>query len=82
MLHERLGVYSRKEFIYIPYGAEKGDCIYCKHGVLRREKQVEESFESREDYICAHCRAVFLEHSNRYFKRVAVWRGLYGQRCN
>lgn len=77
MLHKRLSGYSKKEYIYIPYGADKGDCLYCPRGVLRRDEQVENSFEAREGYICPECGTVFLEHSNRYFKRVAVWRRLF-----
>ena len=77
MLHKKLSGYSKKEYIYIPYGAEKGDCMYCRKGVLRKDVQVEMTFGSKEGYICPDCGAVFLEHSNRYFKRIAVWRGLY-----
>lgn len=73
MLHKRLLAYSKKEYVYIPFGADKGDCIYCPTGVLRRDEEVESVFNKREGYICPDCGAVFLEHSNRYFKRVAVW---------
>jgi len=73
MLHVSPDRYEEKELVYIPYGAEKGDCPYCFTGVLRREEDVQEQFHSKEGYICAKCGAVFLELGNRYYGRVAVW---------
>jgi len=65
--------YNERELVYIPYGAEKGDCPYCHTGVLRREEVVQSAFKRKEGYICAKCGTVFLEIGGRYYGRVAVW---------
>ena len=77
MLHVRPSEHDCQELIYIPMGAEKGDCPYCYTGVLRREDEVQKVFNCKEGYICAGCGTIFLEHSNRYYGRVAVWNGLH-----
>ena len=80
MLHVRSSGFSRNELVYIPMGAEKGDCPYCYVGVLRREDDVQQAYNCKEGYICAECGTVFLELGNRYYGRVAVWRGLHRRR--
>jgi len=77
MLHVKPSGYDHRELVYIPMGAEKGDCPYCFSGVLRRENEVQEAFKCKEGYICAQCGTVFLELGNRYYGRVAVWQGLH-----
>jgi hypothetical protein len=62
------------DLVYIPVGAEKGDCPHCYVGVLRREEEVQDVFHCREGYICANCGAIFLEKQPRYYGRVAVWK--------
>ena len=82
MQHVRPSEYDRQNLIYIPMGAEKGDCPYCYTGVLRREDEVQNTYKCKEGYICAGCGTVFLELGNRYYGRVAVWGGLQKrQRC-
>jgi hypothetical protein len=68
--------YDQKELVYIPMGAEKGDCPYCYYGVLRRDPQVEEIYNLREGYICAKCGVVYAELYNRFFKKLAKDEGL------
>lgn len=63
--------YAWKELIYIPTGAEKGDCPYCFSGVLRRDDRVQNMYKCKEGYICAGCGTVFLEVGHRYFGRSA-----------
>lgn len=59
--------YVWKELVYIPTGAEKGDCPYCFKGVLRRDGVVQKMYGCKEGYICADCGTVFLEVGHRYF---------------
>lgn len=80
MLHVKPNWQRSQELVYIPMGAEKGDCPYCYTGVLRREGDVQEVFQCKEGYICAECGTVFLELGNRYYGRVAVWRSLHNSR--
>ncbi len=61
-----------EELLYIPYGADKGDCPYCFYGVLRREEEVEEKYKVNEGYICPTCGAMFTETFKRYFRRISV----------
>jgi len=68
--------YNFKNLVYIPYGAEKGDCPFCFTGVLRRDPDVEELYLMKEGYICARCGAVYEELVGRYFNKIAVDRGL------
>lgn len=68
--------YDQKELVYIPMGAEKGDCPFCYHGVLRRDPKVEDIYDLREGYICAECGIVYGEIFNRFFKRLAKDKGL------
>jgi len=77
MLHVKPSGYERQELVYIPYGAEKGDCPFCYKGVLRRDGNVQRTFNCKEGYICAECGTVFLELGQRYYGRVAVWRSIY-----
>lgn len=74
MLHLKPREYNLDELVYIPFGAEKGDCPFCFLGVLRREEDVQRVYKCKEGYICAKCGTVFLDQGNRYFGRVAVWR--------
>jgi hypothetical protein len=76
MLHIDPNEYDRRMLVYIPTRAEKGDCPYCYTGVLRRDDDVQRVFNCKEGYICAECGTVFLEFGNRYYGRVAVWKGL------
>lgn len=48
-------------FIFIPVGAEKGDCCVCSTGVLYRSETVEEAFGTKEGYRCDKCRTPFIE---------------------
>lgn len=64
------------ELVYIPYGAEKGDCPHCYCGVLRREVEVENKYKVKEGYICYKCGAMFIEVFPRNFKRVSVKGGM------
>jgi len=74
MLHRQPQGYIKENLVYVPMGADKGDCPHCNGGVLRRENTVQESFSVREGYICARCGTVFIESDyRRYFKRVAAW---------
>ena len=68
--------YDPEKLIYIPYGAEKGDCPYCYYGVLRRDPDVERIYKIKEGYICAKCGTVYEELFGRRFKRIAIDRGL------
>jgi len=72
MLNDTLSGYDKKELVYIPYGAEKGDCPFCSAGVLRRDYRIEEIYKSREGYICPVCGTIFSELCNRLFRRIAV----------
>ncbi len=72
MLNIAKAPFDSKELVYVPFGAEKGDCPFCFHGVLRREKNVEIRFNVREGYICGMCGALYIEKGMRYFKRIAV----------
>lgn len=48
-------------FVYIPYTADKGDCLVCPDGVLARDSNVEEEFCVREGYTCDVCGAHYVE---------------------
>jgi hypothetical protein len=48
-------------FVYIPRGADKGDCLNCSTGVLYRDKTVEEAFGTKEGYRCDTCGTPFVE---------------------
>jgi len=48
-------------FVYIPYTADKGDCLKCPEGVLERDINVEEEFCVREGYSCDTCGARYVE---------------------
>jgi len=52
---------DRKYLIYIPHGADKGDCPFCQEGVLGRESQVERTFRVAEGYRCDLCGRAFIE---------------------
>lgn len=70
-----------KELVFIPSGADKGDCPYCSTGVLARDSQVEQEHCVREGYVCDTCgrhyiEAVFAYHGmcdcgRRYFVNVS-----------
>lgn len=62
---------NKKELVFIPYGADKGDCPFCGY-VLRREGTVENRFNVKEGYVCDHCGTLFVELHGRYFRRIAV----------
>ena len=68
--------YDPKELVYIPTGAEKGDCPYCYHGVLRRDPTVEQIYDTKEGYICANCGIVYDELFRRFFRKIAIDIGL------
>jgi len=72
MLRNLFNNYNYEELLYIPYGADKGDCPYCYHGVLRREEEVEQKYKVKEGYICPTCGAMFTELFGRNFRRIAV----------
>ena len=57
-----------KELVYIPAGADKGDCPYCSTGVLARDQEVEQSEQVREGYICDTC-------GRHFIKAVVAYRG-------
>jgi hypothetical protein len=74
-----------KDLVFIPYGADKGDCPFCNSGVLARDIYVENSFCVREGYSCDICGTAFIEAvqafrstglDTRYF--VGVGQGLNG----
>lgn len=48
-------------FVYIPRGADKGDCLNCSTGVLFRDETVEEAFDVKEGYRCDKCHTPFIE---------------------
>jgi hypothetical protein len=77
MLHRRPYNCNKDNLVYIPYGAEKGDCPYCFTGVLRREEEVQNKFSCKEGYICAQCGVVFLEKQRRYFGKITSYQGIY-----
>ena len=52
---------ERKDLVYIPYGADKGDCPHCLEGVLERDSTVESMFKVREGYKCDICCRNFIE---------------------
>jgi len=64
-----LSLYDNKELVYVPWGADKGDCPYCDKGVLRRDEKTEEIFRVSEGYVCDLCRTRFTELARRYFYR-------------
>ncbi len=72
MLHTIFNNCDYKELLYIPYGADKGDCPYCFYGVLRREEEVEIKYKVKEGYMCPTCGAQFTEFFKRNFRRIAV----------
>lgn len=80
MLRNLFNSYNYEELLYIPYGAEKGDCPYCSRGVLRREEEVESKYKVNEGYICPDCGAVFTELFGRNFRRIAVQQGIRHRR--
>lgn len=63
--------YDLKDLVYIPFGADKGDCPYCYYGVLRRDEGIETKYSVREGYICPRCGVIFTELFKRRFKRIA-----------
>lgn len=81
MLHKRYNNYeipcNKKEMVYIPFGADKGDCPYCINGVLQRDDNVEKNYDSKEGYVCPICVTPFLEINNRLFVRGSIWNKLY-----
>jgi hypothetical protein len=76
-LKMRFSVRPSKVDVYIPHGAEKGDCPYCFTGVLFRNVDKEAVLGVRELYTCASCGIDFVENfsvGRRYFsKRVPVF---------
>lgn len=78
MLHKRFVDYSYdvKNLVYIPFGAEKGDCPFCYYGILRRDPDVEKLYQIEEGYICAKCGCVYDEVFGRYFQKIAIDKGL------
>ncbi len=58
---------ERDKMVYIPYNSDKGDCPYCKDGVLRREPAVERTFHVQEGYQCDTCSRFFIEGINFHF---------------
>lgn len=72
MLFNFFNNYNHEDLVYVPYGADKGDCPHCFYGVLRRESDVEKEYKVNEGYLCPRCGAVFLEVFKRNFKRIAV----------
>lgn len=72
MLNKAKTPFDSKELVYVPFGADKGDCPFCYSGVLIREKKVETRFNVREGYVCSLCGAIYVEKGTRYFKRIAV----------
>jgi len=67
---------DKKDLVYIPMGADKGDCPYCTTGVLRRDPDVEKIYNEREAYICARCGVIYVEMIKRYFKGLIRDKGL------
>jgi len=71
---------SKEHSVYIPHSADKGDCLYCKDGVLERDSRVEEEFCVKEGYSCDTCGCKYIESvivlpticgpSARYFVKV------------
>jgi hypothetical protein len=55
---------DRKSLVFIPFGADKGDCPFCTAGVLARDFLVEQSFCVNEGYSCDKCRMSFIEAVN------------------
>jgi hypothetical protein len=60
--------YNKGELVYIPEGAEKGDCPYCKVS-LERDLLCEGLMGIKEAYICPTCESIFVELARRYFIR-------------
>lgn len=52
---------ERRDMVFIPIGADKGDCPRCIEGVLRREHEVEKQHKVREGYQCDTCGRHFIE---------------------
>jgi len=52
---------DKTQFIYVPRGADKGDCVVCSTGVLFRDQTVEETFGTKEGYRCDTCNTPFIE---------------------
>ena len=48
--------------VYIPDGADKGDCPYCFFGVLYRDAELQEQHTVAELYTCDLCREHFIEN--------------------
>lgn len=51
---------DKKNMVYIPVGAEKGDCPFCE-GVLYRDSKSESDFRVPEAYTCDCCSSRFFE---------------------
>jgi hypothetical protein len=51
-----------KEMVFIPILAEKGDCPFCRNGVLCKDY----SNEKEEEYYCDVCDRVFIERRGKY----------------
>jgi hypothetical protein len=50
--------------VYIPVGSEKGDCPYCKDGVLFRDREAETDLNLYEVYRCDICGRLYIEGIN------------------
>lgn len=72
MLFNLSNDYNHEDLVYVPYGADKGDCPHCFYGVLRRDAEVEKRYNVNEGYLCIKCGALFIEIFKRNFKRIAV----------
>lgn len=54
--------------IYVPFGSDKGDCLFCKTGVLVRDEDVQKFYKVDEGYKCDTCGKSFIEGINLIFK--------------
>jgi len=54
--------------IYVPFGSDKGDCLFCDDGVLARDTDVQKFYRVDEGYKCDKCYRVYIEGINMIFK--------------
>ncbi len=52
---------DKKVMVYIPVGADKGDCPFCITGVLARNSNIEKTLRVPEAYQCDTCARPFIE---------------------
>lgn len=56
------------ECVYVPLGADKGDCPFCQEGVLGRNLEMQKLYKVDEAYQCDICGRIYIEGIRLMFR--------------